>query len=116
MMDPIGFGLERFDGIGRIRDTDSGAPIDDTGELIGGATFEGAVELAGLVAADPRFELCVSEQLLTYALGRGMRVEDEVWIHAVTERARENGGSLRDVILEVVLSPPFRDRTREVSP
>ncbi len=117
VMDPIGFGLERFDAIGRHRTEDDGATIDDSGELPGGYAFSGAVELAGLLSADPRFDRCVSRQLLTYALGRGMRSDDSVWVHAITERAAARGGSLRAVIAEIALSPPFRMRTpEEVSP
>lgn len=116
LMDPIGFGLERFDGIGRYRETESGTTIDDSGVLLGGIEFAGAVELSQRIAEDPRFSRCVSQQLMTYALGRGMRRADEVWVHAVTERAEAEGGSLRDVITQIVLSPPFRSSVPEVTP
>ena len=116
VMDPIGFGLEQFDGVGAFRTEDQGALIDPSGELLGGIPFDGAVELAGALSADARFPRCVSRQLLTYATGRGMRDEDQTWIFAITERAAREGGSLRDVITQVVLSPPFRMRTPEVTP
>ncbi len=74
-MDAIGFGLETFDGIGMRRDRDNGFPIDDRGEIRGQA-FEGAIELAGIIAADPRLPACMVEKLMIYALGRGLESED----------------------------------------
>ncbi len=74
-MDAIGFGLESFDGIGMTRDRDNGFPIDDRGEIRGQA-FEGPIELAGIIAADPRLPACMVEKLMIYALGRGLESED----------------------------------------
>lgn len=114
VMDPIGFGLERFDAIGRFRETDGGGTIDDSGLLPGFGEFEGAAELGALLASDARFPRCVSRQMLTYALGRGVEHEtDEVWVAALTERMLAQGGSLRALILEIVSSPPFRMRSPE---
>jgi hypothetical protein len=67
--DPIGFGLENFDGIGAYRTMDNGAPVDASGAYDGKA-FVGASELASLLSQDARFAKCVTEQLLTYAVGR----------------------------------------------
>lgn len=119
LMDPIGFGLERFDGIGRYREREDGTLIDDTGTLVDGSEFAGAVELASAIGSDPRFAQCVSRQLLTYALGRGMRDgssarTDSAWITKITEAAQASGGSLRDVITQIVLSAPFRTATPEM--
>lgn len=116
IMDPIGFGLERYDGVGAYRETDSGATIDDAAELPGGIAFTGPVELGAALAEDPRFARCVTQQTMVYALGRGMRGDDAPWIWGITERAQARGGSLRAVIREIVLSPPFRSRSPEVSP
>src|SRR5262249_30569582 len=70
-IDPIGFGLEHFDAVGRWRDTDNGIAIDATGNVPGtNAPFDGAVSLAGAVGDDPRFLDCVVRKLLTYAAGR----------------------------------------------
>ncbi|MCC7538399.1 MAG: DUF1592 domain-containing protein, partial [Deltaproteobacteria bacterium] len=115
-MDPIGFGLEGFDGIGRSRTEDQGQPIDDSGTLPDGTMFRGAVELATILAADERYPRCVTRQMMTYALGRGMdQADDDGWVVVVTERARERGGHMRALVHEVVQSVPFRMRTPEGS-
>jgi hypothetical protein len=70
-IDPIGFGLEHFDAVGRWRDTDNGVAIDATGNVPGSnAPFDGAVSLATAVGADPRFLDCMIRKLMTYAVGR----------------------------------------------
>jgi hypothetical protein len=116
LMDPIGFGLESFDAIGRHRtvELDTGASIDASGVMIDGSEFEGAAELADLLVDDPRFTECVTRQMMTYALGRGVERDDAGWVAGITERSATRGGSLRGLIHEIVLSPPFRMRTPEV--
>jgi len=70
-IDPIGFGLEHFDAVGRWRDTDNGVAIDATGEVpVTNAPFDGAVALAGAIGDDPRFLDCMVRKLMTYAVGR----------------------------------------------
>jgi len=75
-MDAIGFGLEKFDGIGMARDRDNGFPIDASSE-IKGKPFDGAVELAGIIAEDPRLSACMVDKVMIYALGRGLSGDDE---------------------------------------
>src|SRR6059058_4956108 len=72
ILDPIGFGLENFDAIGRWRDKDdSGGPIDATGELPGGKRFASPKELKAIIAAR-KGDLArnITEKLLAYALCR----------------------------------------------
>jgi hypothetical protein len=70
-IDPIGFGLEHFDPVGRWRDTDNGIAIDATGSVPGSnAAFDGAVSLAAAIGDDPRFLGCMVRKLMTYAVGR----------------------------------------------
>jgi hypothetical protein len=70
VMDPLGFGLENYDPIGQYRTMDGALPVDSSGKLPDGRTFDGAVELEGIVAKDPGFATCVAQKLYTYALGR----------------------------------------------
>jgi hypothetical protein len=110
-MDPIGFGLENFDGIGTFRTMDEGSTIDSSGELPNGETFSGAAELGGILATDERFTTCVAEKLYVYALGRGFESRaDEAWIDDVARRGRAEGSSLRAFITAIVTSDPFRMR------
>jgi hypothetical protein len=69
IIDPVGLGLENFDAIGAYRTVDSGIQVDASGNYLGTA-FNGAVQLARLVAQDPRFPSCVTKQFLTYGVGR----------------------------------------------
>ncbi|AKF04796.1 DUF1592 domain-containing protein [Sandaracinus amylolyticus] len=111
VMDPIGFGLERYDAIGRYRETDNDGTIDDSGLLPGFGEFTGASELGAMISSDPRFPRCVTRQMMTYALGRGVEHRsDEAWVDMLTEDMLANGGTLRALILEIVTSPPFRMR------
>jgi mono/diheme cytochrome c family protein len=73
-MDPIGFGLENFDAIGAWRDKDGEGEIDASGVLTTGENFKGAVELINILAEQKRgdFVHCLTEKVLTYALGRGV--------------------------------------------
>jgi len=114
LMDPIGLGLENFDAIGAGRTVDNGGAIDASGELPGGIKFSGAVELAGILVADPRFEDCLSRRLLTYLVGRTFSsADDQGWIQRVTADAKGGGGSFRDWVLAVAASTPFRYRGAE---
>ena len=118
LMDPIGLGLETFDGIGAYRTEDAGEPIDSSGTLPDGASFSGAVELSTILAEDPRFSRCVAKQMMTYALGRGMEhTADEAWIDEITRSYTAGGAHLRALILSIVESEPFRMRRgEEVAP
>src|SRR5262249_51556064 len=68
-MDPIGFGFEHYDGIGRWRNTDGNFAIDATGQLLTGETFNGAAEFKRMLLQKKRgqFTRCLSEKMLTYA-------------------------------------------------
>ena len=72
-MDPLGFGLENFNAIGQYRTSEGKFPIDASGTTPDGRPFKSAVELEGLIAAQPQsFAECVTEKMLTFALGRGL--------------------------------------------
>lgn len=111
VMDPIGFGFENFDAVGSYRTVDtSGFAIDAAGELPDGATFEGARQLSDLLADDPRLPHCMAEQLLTYALGRGVEHYDDDDLEAVTNGFIAGGMHMRELITQLVLSDAFRMR------
>jgi Protein of unknown function (DUF1592)/Protein of unknown function (DUF1588)/Protein of unknown function (DUF1587)/Protein of unknown function (DUF1595)/Protein of unknown function (DUF1585) len=111
LMDPIGFGLENYDAIGAYRTMDSGAAVDSKGTLTDGTTFSGAIELAGILAKDPRLPQCVTEKLMTFAIGRLLvQPDDGQWIGYLSARAQATDGSLRSIIRTVLLSDAFRSR------
>ncbi|MCB9763986.1 MAG: DUF1592 domain-containing protein [Alphaproteobacteria bacterium] len=111
MMDPIGLGLESYDGIGAWRTHDAdGLVIDATGELPDGRSFNGAGELSAVIADDEHLAECVAEQISVYALGRGLTGEDEPYQSAITARFREGELRFSELIVAIVLSEPFRAR------
>ena len=110
IINPLGGGLEHFDGIGRFRDQDNGQPIDATGGLPDGTTFDGAVEEAQALKTDPAFARCVNKQMLSFALGRRPQATDGPVLDDIGAAATEHGARLRDVILAIVTSDAFTAR------
>lgn len=104
LLDVLGMGFEEFDGIGRVR-TEPG--IDMLGKLPDGSTFEGANELASLVD-EKTFTSCVTQKLLTYALGRSLVSVDLDGIDRIAEQAVAEGMTLPELILAIVSTPAFR--------
>jgi len=89
-MDPLGFGLENFDGIGGWRHMDGPHEIDASGELPGGEKFAGPAELKQiLLARQDDFVRCLAEKLLTYALGRGIEYSDRCTVDDIARAARD---------------------------
>ena len=86
-MDPLGFGLENFDAIGRWRADDRGEPIDSSGRLPGGRSFAGPAELKiALLGRRDAFARCLAEKMLTYALGRGLDRGDRRAVEQIVDR------------------------------
>lgn len=113
LMDPIGFGLENFDAIGRWRTTDSGFAIDPSGALPGGGEFRNAQEMTAQLARDSRYPRCVTQQLFTYALGRGPEDYDQATLDRIAAAWSADGMRLRDLVTRIVLSDSFRQRRGE---
>lgn len=112
-MDPIGLGLEHFDGIGAWRDEDNGFPIDASGELPDGSTFYGARELSALIARDERYPTCITDKLFTYALGRSARYTDAPYLVAIEDRFAAEGYTFEALAVAIATSEPFRMRHGE---
>lgn len=112
-MDNLGFGLEHFNGIGLFRMDDNGFAVDSSGKLPGGKTFNGMLELSGILADDPRFVKCASEKMLTYALGRGIYPADDPHLEHLVNGLNSKGQTLKQLIKLVATSEPFRMRRGE---
>jgi uncharacterized protein DUF1592/uncharacterized protein DUF1588/uncharacterized protein DUF1587/uncharacterized protein DUF1585/uncharacterized protein DUF1595 len=115
LMDPIGFALENFDGVGRWRTTDAHAPIDPAGVLPDGTTFSGLPELRQVLRQKQgeQFVWTVTDRLLTYALGRGVEYYDAPTLRAIIRDAAPGGYTLPSLILGVVKSTPFQMKRSE---
>jgi len=114
IIDPLGFGLENFDGIGAYRTEDAGFPIDASGELAGGGAFAGLDEMTSLLTEDPRFGRCIIEKVLTYGLGRGVESSDDAFVDYIEVEAGKQGFSLDKIVKLVAVSEPFRMRRGEL--
>lgn len=112
ILDPIGFGLENFDAIGRWRTKDdSGGPIDAAGEMPDGKRFASPRELKRLIASR-KDELVrnLAEKLLAYALCRSLEGYDEIVVDRLLKTLAEDDNRMQTLITEVVLSYPFTHR------
>lgn len=112
MLDPIGFGLENYDAIGRWRDQDeSGGTIDASGELPGGKRFSGPKELKAIIAQrSADFSRNLVERLLAYALCRRLEGYDEIVVDGFMQDLAADGYRMQDLIAAVVTSYPFTHR------
>lgn len=115
-MDPIGFGLENFDQIGRYRTTEPGKPactIKGEGELAGIGKFKGPAELSDLMLKDGALQTCAAKQLYAYAIGRGQLDEDDerfvtFWVDKLG--GPKAGLKFDDLLVEFVATDGFRHR------
>jgi hypothetical protein len=110
-MDPLGFGLENFDEVGAWRDRDGKSPIDASGTLPGGESFDGPAQLrAGLKARPVDFARCLVEKLLTYALGRGLERRDLPAVSAIARKLARKDYRFSALVLAIVQSDLFQTR------
>ncbi len=116
-MDPIGFSLENYDGIGAWRAKDSGNAIDASGKMPDGTVFEGPSGLKKLLLTAHRDEFIetFTEKLMTYALGRGLEYYDRPAMRAVIRDAAKQNTTIPAIIHALVQSPQFQTRrTRDL--
>ena len=110
-LDPLGFGLENFDGIGGWREKDNGQKIDSSGVLPDGATFNGPAELRKvLLGKADQFRRCFADKLLTFALGRGLEYYDKCALDELVSGGKSGGDRFSAYVLAVVKSDPFGKR------
>ena len=113
LMDPIGFGFEHYDGVGRFRTAVDGAfPVDAVGELSGtGASdgpFDGAVELGARLASSEQVRRCVAAQWFRFALGRSERDGDASSLAAAYQAFEREGFDIRELVVAITRTDAFR--------
>ncbi len=110
-MDPIGFGFENYDALGRWRTEDGGKAIDVSGTLPGGVTFKGPIELKNLfLSRKDDFSRRLSEKMLIFALGRGLNADDDLVIEAINDAVAKDQYRFSTMVTQVVKSYPFLNR------
>jgi hypothetical protein len=111
LMDPIGFSLENFDAIGRWRTLEEGSPVDATGGLPDGATFDGVAGLEDALLKHPElFVTALTEKLLAFALGRGLDSYDAPAVRKIVREAQTSDYRFSAITLGIVESTPFTMR------
>jgi hypothetical protein len=114
IMDPVGFSLENYDAVGRWRETELGEPIDSSGGLPDGSAFDGVEGLERALLARPEiFVTALSEKLMTFALGRGVGLNDAPAIRKIVHDAKDEGYRFSSLIGGIVKSQPFQMRTTD---
>jgi hypothetical protein len=114
-MDPLGFGLENFDAVGKYREKEDGALIDTAGKLVTGESFTTPAELANVLVDRKRDEFVrtLALRMLTFALGRGPEHYDKCAVDRIVHEMERNDYKFSSLILGVVKSVPFQLRRGE---
>ena len=111
LIDPLGFGLENFDAIGRWRSMQNGSKIDSSGETPDGDKFSNPAELKKLLLKHKKeFTRQAAQKFLSYALGRELTPYDRPVIRKITDQVMEENGSMHTLIIGVITSEPFLSR------
>jgi hypothetical protein len=111
-INPLGFSMENFDGLGRVRELDNGAPVDTTGAypFVGGMVpFKDAVDLMNTIANNEMAHECYARYVASYGLGRMLGEKDYSLVKTLAAQSEQNA-STKDLILALVTSPEFLTR------
>ena len=109
IMDPIGFSLENFDLTGKWRTTDGGVQVDGSSQMVDGTKLSGPASLReALLSRSDVFVSTLTEKLMTYALGRGLKYYDMPAVRAITREAGSNDNRFSSLVLGIVKSAPFQ--------
>lgn len=110
-MDPIGFALENYDAVGAFRLKDGEFDIDPSGEFADGTKFAGPEDLKSIIKGKPKmFARCLTEKMLTYALGRGVEYYDRPTIERIVAALAANDYKFSVLVTGIVKSDPFTKR------
>jgi mono/diheme cytochrome c family protein len=111
-MDPLGLALENFNALGLWREKESGQAIDASGRLLTGESFHDIRDLKRILKAEHSrdFYRCLTEKLLTYAVGRGLDYYDVETVDQIVDRLDREGGRFSALLMGVIESAPFQKR------
>jgi hypothetical protein len=109
-LDPVGFAFENFDPVGQYRTEDNSKPIDASGQLVRGQTFQNLTDLRSILARDMAqpFVRNLADNLLIYALGRGTTYADRPALDEITRRTQADSWKTRTLLLALIESAPFQ--------
>lgn len=107
LSDPIGLGLEVFDGVGKHRTTENGAPIDTSGAL-DGVSFGNHIELGRAFAGSPLLGPCLVDNLYRYAVGREPILGERSMLRRIAKEFETGGYQIHGLLRAIALSEGFR--------
>jgi hypothetical protein len=116
-MDPLGLALENFNAMGMWREKENDRPIDASGTLLTGETFQGIEDVKRILMNERRLDFyrCITEKLFTYALGRGLEYYDEHTVDQIVEQLDRDQGKFSTLLMGVINSAPFQKQRRAES-
>jgi hypothetical protein len=109
-MDPLGLALENFNALGMWRDKERGEPIDAAGKLISGEAFQDIRQIKHTIVTQHRrdFYRCLTEKLMTYALGRGLEFYDVATVDGIVDALDKENGRFSVLLNGIIHSTPFQ--------
>lgn len=109
-MDPLGFALENFNAMGMWRETDAKQPINPSGQLVTGEPFKDIRDLKRIITHERRLDYyrCLTEKMLTYALGRGLEYYDVQTVDQIVDRLEKDQGRFSTLLTGIIESAPFQ--------
>ncbi len=119
LMDPVGFGFENYDGMGRYRLTENGVAVDASGELTGtdvDGTFSGVVGLAAKLAQSANVRDCYATQWFRFAYGRGENTADACSLATLSSHLGNSGGNIKELLVALTQTDAFLYRPAGVMP
>jgi len=116
-MDPIGLAMENFNALGMWRERERGQLIEPAGKLITGESFKDLRELKHILVTNHRtdFYRCLTEKLLTYAVGRGLEYYDVETVDKIVRELEQNNGRFSVLLNGVIASAPFQMQRRQAN-
>jgi cytochrome c5 len=113
-MDPLGFGLENYDAVGKWRTMDGKFPVDSSGVLPSGKSFSTPLQMREILTGmQGDFARCLTEKMLVYALGRGLKPYDKRTVEEIDTQLAGSGYGFQTLVSEIVHSLPFQERRGE---
>jgi hypothetical protein len=115
VMDPLGFALENFDGVGEWRVKEVGGEIDPAGQLADGSPVDGPIALRQALLKRPEmFARTLTQKLMTYGLGRGVEYGDKPLVRAIARDAARQNYRFSSIVLGIVKSAPFQMKKAQI--
>lgn len=114
LIDPLGFGFENYDAVGRFRQVENGKNVDNSGRLVAmrdpalDGPFHGVDELSQRLATAREVQDCVAQKWVTFALGATPAGDNLCAMQRVQEKFAVEGGSFREMVVAITTSDAFR--------